>query len=76
MRKGTQIWRIREWLMKGYYISNMTAFHNFNCTRLGRVIHDLRHKYGMNISDTVGKKGSHSIYYCTPAEIARLRGEE
>lgn len=61
---ASQCAAIKEYLEKGLKITPMIALDLCGCFRLSARIHDLRHKYGMNIlSERVKSNGKQFAQY-------------
>lgn len=73
---------IRESLMSGCVISQLTAYDEFRCTRLSARIWDLKHIYGLPVSKmkivSAGpyKKKYYAGYYIKPEDIERIKAQE
>lgn len=68
MKKGTKLYKLREWLEKGNTVSNKVSIERWNYYRLSDGIYVLRHKHGMNIHrrdvpNPSGDGGQYGIYW-------------
>lgn len=61
-RKGTQTAQVLAYLLTHKNgITTIEAFERYNATRLGSIIYELRHKYGIDIDTIVEvSKGGHT----------------
>lgn len=50
-KKGSQSWKVLNYLMEGNVITSFTAFYEFRITGLPQRIYDLKNIYGWDIND-------------------------
>lgn len=61
--KKTKISQVKAHLERGWSITSLDAFKKYNVTRLAAIIHELRHKDGMQIIDlNASTKANYSRY--------------
>lgn len=60
MRRKAKIQRVKEWLLRGWTITDMQARNHFNYTRLADGIYKLKNK-GLDI-ENINKRGKYAKY--------------
>lgn len=50
-QRGSQSWKVLNYMMQGNIITSFTAFSEFRITGLPQRIYDLKHIYGWDIKD-------------------------